>query len=70
MNTSARYAFLRSSRITFERASQAVLQGRCREVWVFGRRISKGMAMEIEKARERNLRLRYFTEECEEVGTE
>ena len=47
-----------------------VLQGRCREVWVFGRRISKGMAVEIEKARERNLRLRYFTEECEEVGTE
>ena len=31
---------------------------------------SLGMAMEIEKARERNLRLRYFTEECEEVGTE
>ena len=47
-----------------------VLQGRCREVWVFGRRISKGMAIEIEKAKERNLRLRYFTEECEEVGTE
>ena len=47
-----------------------VLQGRCRDVWVFGRRISKGMAVEIEKARERNLRLRYFTEECEEVGTE
>ena len=47
-----------------------VLQGRCREVWVFGRRISKGMAVEIEKARERNLRLRYFTEECEEVGME
>lgn len=47
-----------------------VLQGRCREVWVFGRRISRGMAVEIEKARERNLRLRYFTEECEEVGTE
>lgn len=29
-----------------------------------------GMAVEIEKAKERNLRLRYFTEECEEVGTE
>ena len=47
-----------------------VLQSRCREVWVFGRRISKGMAVEIEKAKKRNLRLRYFTEECEEVGTE
>ena len=47
-----------------------VLQGRCREVWVFGRQISKGMAVEIEKARERKLRLRYFTEECEEVGME
>ena len=44
-----------------------VLQSRCREVWVFGRRISKGMAVEIEKARERNIRLRYFTEDCEEV---
>lgn len=44
-----------------------VLQSRCREVWVFGRRISKGMAVEIEQARERNIRLRYFTEDCEEV---
>lgn len=44
-----------------------VLQSRCREVWVFGKRISKGMAVEIEKARERNIRLRYFTEDCEEV---
>jgi len=34
------------------------------------RQISNGMAVEIEKARERKLRLRYFTEECEEVGTE
>ncbi len=44
-----------------------VLQGRCREVWVFGARVSEGMAMEIEKAKERNIKLRYFTERCEEV---
>ncbi len=28
-----------------------VLQSKCREVWVFGRSISKGMAVEIEKAK-------------------
>ena len=32
-----------------------VLQSKCREVWVFGRNITKGMAVEIEKAKERGL---------------
>ena len=37
------------------------------EVWVFGDRISSGMDTEIRRARWKNYRLRYFTEECEEV---
>lgn len=44
-----------------------VLQSKCREVWVFGRTISKGMAVEIEKAKERKLPVRYFTDRCMEV---
>lgn len=44
-----------------------VLQSKCREVWVFGRTISKGMAVEIAKARERKLPVRYFTDRCMEV---
>ena len=45
-----------------------VLLGRCEQVWVFGSRISAGMAAEIEKAEKRNMPVRYFTENCEEVG--
>lgn len=45
-----------------------VLLGRCEQVWVFGSRISAGMAAEIEKAERRNMPVRYFTENCEEVG--
>ena len=44
-----------------------VLQSKCREVWAFGGRITKGMAVELAKARERGLTIRYFTEECVEV---
>lgn len=44
-----------------------VLQSKCKEVWVFGRNISKGMAVEIQKAKERNLPIRYFTDRCVEV---
>jgi len=40
---------------------------KCSEVWVFGNRISSGMAAEIEKARHRNMIIRYFTTECTEV---
>jgi hypothetical protein len=39
----------------------------CREAWVFGERISSGMAAEIARAEKRNIKLRYFTENCEEV---
>lgn len=45
-----------------------VLQSKCKEVWVFGRNITKGMAVEIEKAKERGLPIRYFTKQCGEVA--
>ena len=33
----------------------------------FGGKITKGMSVELAKARERGLPIRYFTEECVEV---
>ncbi len=45
-----------------------VLQSMCREMWVFGDTVSKGMAVEIEKAGERGIPIRYFTDRCVEVG--
>lgn len=44
-----------------------VLLGRCEEVWVFGSHISDGMAAEIEKAKRKQIRIRYFTEDCKEA---
>lgn len=44
-----------------------MLLGKCRQLWVFGERISTGMAEEIERARRRSMPVRYFTSECEEV---
>ena len=44
-----------------------VLMGKCQEVWCFGCRISKGMAIELAKAKKRNMIIRYFNERCEEV---
>lgn len=43
------------------------LMSKCSEVWVFGSTISAGMEAEIKRARWKNYRLRYFTENCEEV---
>jgi hypothetical protein len=45
-----------------------VFLGRCVELWVFGAevRISDGMACEIAKAEQKNMKIRYFTEECKE----
>ena len=43
------------------------LMSKCSEVWVFGNRISNGMAAEIKRAKWKNYRLRYFNENCEEV---
>ncbi len=44
-----------------------VLLGRCEQVWVFGSHISEGMAAEIEKAKRKQIRIRYFTEDCKEA---
>ena len=43
------------------------LMSKCSEVWVFGSNISTGMQAEIKRARWKNYRLRYFTENLEEV---
>lgn len=45
-----------------------VLIGKCEELWVFGREISKSMAYEISIAQKRRQKIRYFTEECEEAA--
>jgi len=44
-----------------------VLLDKCDELWVFGSTISAGMAAEIRRAKRKNCRLRYFSDECEEV---
>ena len=44
-----------------------VLLGKCDQLWVFGGTVSTVMAAEIERAEKRDMPIRYFTEECEEV---
>ncbi len=44
-----------------------VLLPKCAELWVFGEIISKGMSIEIEKARRKNQTIRWFTVNCKEV---
>ena len=44
-----------------------VLMSRCKELWVFGSTVSRGMAVEIEKAQQRGIPIRYFNTCCEEV---
>ena len=43
------------------------LMSLCSEVWVFGLAVSAGMEAEIELAMRRDIRLRYFSENCEET---
>ena len=43
------------------------IMGKCSEVWVFGSHISSGMEAEIKRSKWKNYRLRYFTENLEEV---
>lgn len=43
---------------------------KCAQVWVFGERISKGMKMELQKARCKGIPVRFFTEKCKEVEPE
>ena len=45
-----------------------VLLTKCVELWVFGSRITTGMERELSKAEERNMPIRYFTEDREEYG--
>lgn len=44
-----------------------VILGKCKELWVFGETVSKGMAVEIETAKKRNQIIRYFDSDCTEV---
>ena len=44
-----------------------VLMGKCDEMWVFGSPPSRGMGIEIAKAKKRGLPIRYFNEKCQEV---
>ena len=43
---------------------------KCAELWVFGTKISKGMAGEISRAERRRMPIRYFTTKCKEVHHE
>ena len=48
-----------------------VLLGKCKEVWVFGGIITKGMEQEIRVAKKRRQKIRWFNaglEEVEEYG--
>ena len=45
-----------------------VLLTKCQELWVFGPKISTGMAIEIDKAKRYNMPIRYYTVGCEPVG--
>ena len=40
----------------------------CRELWYFGDDVSKGMAMEINKAEKSNLVIRQFSTDCKLIG--
>lgn len=44
-----------------------VLLGNCSELWVFGSRVSEGMAHEIGIAKKRKVTIRWFNESREEV---
>jgi len=44
-----------------------ILMGKCQEVWVLGDVISNGMGIEIEKAKKRRQKVRYFNSKFEET---
>ena len=43
------------------------LMSMCAEVWCFGKEKSAGMQQELERARRHNMKIRYFTEDLEEL---
>ena len=44
-----------------------VLLSKCDQLWAFGDRVSKGMSMEIEKAKRKGQPIRWFDSNCKEV---
>lgn len=44
-----------------------VLMSKCAELWVFGSMVSSGMKAEIERAKRKHMKIRYFSEELEET---
>ena len=44
-----------------------VMLTKCSELWVFGDDMTGGMAKEIRKAHARNMRIRHFTTNCNEI---
>lgn len=44
-----------------------VLMSKCVELWVFGEYVSPSMKAEIERAKRKHMKIRYFTEELEET---
>ena len=45
-----------------------VLLKKCAELWVFGSRISEGMAQEIDRAKKGGMSIRYFNDRCERIA--
>ena len=45
-----------------------ILLSKCQEIWVFGNRISKGMEVEIEKAENMKIPIRYHDIHCKPIG--
>lgn len=43
-----------------------VLLGKCEQLWVFGSEVSDGMQREIAKAKKKNMKIRYFTDDFKE----
>lgn len=44
-----------------------IFLSKCEQLWVFGERITEGMAYEIKKAVNMRKKVRYFTADCREV---
>jgi hypothetical protein len=44
-----------------------ILLDRCEAVWVFGSRISEGMAAEIKHSKRKGIPVKYFNTNCEEI---
>jgi hypothetical protein len=46
-----------------------VLMSKCSEIWVFGEHISAGMKIEIERAKYKGYKVRYFSYDCFEIDS-